>query len=58
MIKVWILVIIVGGYREYAPAVIEDIATGDECSRVAKLVLQTPAVRNVRCIEVWKVKEK
>jgi len=58
MIKVWVLVFYMStGYQSGGPAVIDNIASADECQRVAKIMNEWKSpYAIVRCIEVWKVK--
>lgn len=60
MIKVWILIIYMGGYRYGGPTIIDGIATQQECERVQAIVTAPHPTRlsyvAARCIEVWKVR--
>ncbi len=58
-ISVFVLVISVGLMQPGGITVIDNIATRDECERVAKAVYnagQIPHFKGMRCIEVLKVK--
>ena len=53
---VWVLVFLACGYRECSPSVIDNIASREECMRVAKLINESDRTRIIRCIEVRKSK--
>lgn len=54
---VWILVFYMSGSSHNGgPAVIDNIATMEECVRVQKIVLDSRRADSARCIEIRKVK--
>lgn len=58
MTYVWVLVIYMSGYNAGGPAVIDNIATKDECARVQEILMAHNAVganTGARCIQVGKV---
>lgn len=58
MTYVWVLVFYVaGGNQAGGPAVIDNIATKEECVRIQSVLQDDdPKVRRARCIQVGKVK--
>ena len=56
MIAVWILVFYVSGTGNGGPAVIDNIASQEECVRIQKIVNKMGGASS-RCIEVRKVKQ-
>lgn len=59
MISVWILVFYMKStnveFRSGGPAIIDNIATQEECRRVAKVVMEADGAYYARCIEVRKI---
>lgn len=55
-IYVWALVFYMSAYQAGGPAVIDNIATEQECRRVGELLPQRRGVTEFRCIEVRKAK--
>ena len=53
---VWVLVFYMGSSYNGGPAVIDNIATKEECVRVQQIVLRAKRIDDARCIEVKKVK--
>jgi hypothetical protein len=57
MIKVWILVIITHWSQSGGVIQIENLASGEECSRVIRTFKQldtTKSLKTTYCVEVWK----
>ena len=57
MIKVWILIFYISGYQTGGPAVIDNIATSSECTRLSRVFDAMPHSRSYGCISVWKIKQ-
>jgi hypothetical protein len=54
---VWVLVFyMAGGSYNGGPAVIDNIATKEECVRIQQIVLTAKRIDDARCIEVRKVR--
>jgi hypothetical protein len=54
---VWVLVFYMSGSSHNGgPAVIDNIATKEECVRVSEIVMQSRRADSARCIEVRKVR--
>ena len=53
---VWVLVFLACGYRECGLAVIDNITSREECTRVANVIKESNQTKVIRCIEVWKSK--
>ena len=54
---VWVLVFyMAGSSHNGGPAVIDNIATKEECVRIQQLVLGAKRIDDARCIEVRKVR--
>jgi hypothetical protein len=53
-VKVWILIFYMGGTTSGGPAVIDNIATREECQRIEKVMGEVRGMTASRCIEVWK----
>lgn len=56
MIFVWILVFYTSTYQAGGPAVIDNIATRDECMRIRPMFDDDRTGKPARCIQVGKVK--
>ncbi len=54
-VSVWVLVFYISGYSAGGPSVIDNIATLQECQRVAGLLPKNSEDRT-RCIEVLKTR--
>jgi hypothetical protein len=55
---VWVLVFYMAGYSGGGPAVIDNIATMQECERIRTAVMEIRASQNntARCIQVRKIR--
>lgn len=54
---VWVLVFYMSGSSHNGgPAVIDNIATREECVRIQHIVLRASRIEDARCIEIRKVR--
>lgn len=58
MITVWILIFYMGTVSGGGPAVIDNIASKEECVRLQEIVMKLDRTRDVDCIETRKVSQQ